>query len=153
MTLLQEIYEPYFENIVFYGPKKHSGVHHFEHNKGYFSYLCIADAIKRYPNFDGYLFLHDDCILNAWKLKNIDTSRIWFCEMPYIFGNKGDVIDLTRGENAFPEWSWWKTEWGWKAVEKTYKKNGDENPLDKQDEEMLEKDIQKFLLEFTQNLI
>ena len=112
MPLLQEIYEPYFANIVFYGPTKHPDVHFLAHNKGYYSYLCISDAMQRYPNFDGYFFLHDDCIFGPWLLENADQLKIWLCEMTYIVGTRGDVINLKLGGNAFPKWGWWHTPMG-----------------------------------------
>ena len=68
MALLEEMYKPYFANIVFYGPEEYPGVHQLSHYRGYFSYLCISDAMNRYPDFDGYFFLNIQMNLLNWLL-------------------------------------------------------------------------------------
>ena len=122
IPLLKEIYSPYFKNIVFYGPKKHKNVNFCAHNRGYLSYICIADAMKRYPHCDGYLFLMDDCILNAPLLKNLDTSKIWY--LLYGFLNPEQLpqsLSLDKGPNA-TEWCWWHTQWGCKPITAAFNK-------------------------------
>lgn len=85
IPLLRKIYEKDFDTIVFYGPAKHSGVHLCNHHHGYLSYLAIADAMMRYPNHEGYLFLmDDDCILSTWLIRNFDTTRIWFAKIGFL---------------------------------------------------------------------
>ena len=121
MALLEEMYKPYFANIVFYGPEEYPGVHQLSHYRGYFSYLCISDAMNRYPDFDGYFFLHDDFIFNAWLLKTFDHSKIFVPEFLWLYESKGNPIDITRGSKALPEWCWWNSIWGCVPTTKAYK--------------------------------
>lgn len=113
IPLIKKIYQPYINTIVFYGPEEHPDVHLIRHINGYLSYLCIADAMERYPDFDGYLFLMDDCILNAWNLKNPDLSKIWYPEIMH--NPRGHPINVTKGKDA-TEWAWWHTQWGSEAI-------------------------------------
>ncbi len=125
IPLLEEIYKPYFKNIVFYGPSKHSGVHELQHNQGYLSYLCIADAMKKYPNFQGYFFLMDDCIFNAWLLKDFDATTIWAPDILFWRKSRGNPIDFSikPGTKDFSkiDWVWWSRKSGYEAMTKAYK--------------------------------
>ena len=122
IPLLKEIYKPYFKNIVFYGPERHPDVNFCAHNKGYLSYICIADAMKNYPQSEGYLFLMDDCILNAWLLKNLDTSKIWFpAYIGFLNSDFPKPLNVTKGLQA-TNWYWWNTEWGCKSITEAFNK-------------------------------
>jgi hypothetical protein len=120
IPLLRSIYGTTFKNIVFYGPEKHADVHFYAHHKGYFSYLCIADAMQRYPHFDGYLFLMDDCILNTWMLTNMDLTKVWYPKIRFIRNTRGHAISLRHGSKNFKDWSWWETQWGHDAMLKSF---------------------------------
>jgi hypothetical protein len=120
IPLLREIYSAYFADIVFYGPEEYPEVHVVKHHKGYLSYLCIADAMKRYPNFDGYLFLMDDCILNVWLVPPLDATKVWLGDIPYLMNRTRWLeVHLNRREHASPAWWWW-LEWGYEATLKSY---------------------------------
>ena len=118
IPLLKKIYGPHFKNIVFYGPSKHPEVIEFHHYKGYFSYLCIADAMEKHPNHSGYLFLMDDCILNPYFIKEFDFKRI--CYAFCIEHQKSFPIDLKTGPPF--DWCWWASQWGSKALKAALKK-------------------------------
>lgn len=120
IDLLKSIYQKEFAGIVFYGPTEHNNVIKIPHKKGFFSYRCIADAMHRYPHYDGYLFLMDDCILSTWLLKNLDVSKIWFPEVLCLSGGRGTPIDINKGKNAII-WSWWQSKWGYQATKDAFK--------------------------------
>ncbi|OQA36394.1 MAG: hypothetical protein BWY54_00077 [Candidatus Dependentiae bacterium ADurb.Bin331] len=129
IDLLKKIYTPYFGKVVFYGPKEHPEIHVCNHHKGYFSYTAIADAMERYPHFEGYLFLMDDCILNPWLLTGIDTKKIWFGDIPFIIqndgkqiNNRGTPIKIKLGKKAITHWAWWQSEWGYEPMKSAFKK-------------------------------
>lgn len=111
IPLLKAMYTPVFKNIVFYGPKAHPDVVLCEHRDGYFSYTAISDAMARYPRYTGYLFLHDDCILNteAMAQSSLDKWVPWVPRTPFGLFDTGGAID-TR--NEYKLWGWWNTPWG-----------------------------------------
>lgn len=116
MSLIKKMYEPYFKNIVFYGPTKHPHVNELKHHMGFFSYLCISDAMKKNPNYKGYFFVMDDCIINPWTFKDFDRTKIWY---PYLQWNAqydGNPVDLTKGPNSYPTWEWLSSQWGYKPT-------------------------------------
>ncbi len=120
IPLLKKIYSPYFKNIVFYGPLPHPDIHHCPHNFGYLSYLTIADAMQRYPTFDSYFFLMDDCIFNAWLGSELDTSKVWYPKIGFLANSDCGVgADLTQGLNAV-NWEWWPRHWGYQAMKKAF---------------------------------
>ena len=119
IPLLKKIYKPFFNNIIFYGPSKHPEVVEFHHYKGYFSYLCIADAMEKYPNQSGYLFLMDDCILHPWFIRELDITKIWYSSIMFHLKEKGNPINIMQGSSA-TTWVWWATQWGLKPTIKTF---------------------------------
>jgi hypothetical protein len=132
IPLIKQMYGDYFKNIVFYGPERtfcsatkyeYPEIEYLDHNMGYVSYLSIAKAMEKYPDFDGYLFLMDDCILNAWFLKDmkdLDITKIWLPCCEFVDGNKrGTSLDLKRGLSA-TTWEWWKTQWGYRKTVQAY---------------------------------
>lgn len=40
-------------------------------------YKCLPRFFDRYSSADGFLFLHDDTILNYWNLLQADMSKLW----------------------------------------------------------------------------
>ncbi|HSW74034.1 MAG TPA: hypothetical protein VLG71_02670 [Candidatus Limnocylindria bacterium] len=119
IPLLKKIYQNYFANIVFYGPRQSRDVTGCSHDDGYISYVCVADAMKRYPQYQGYLFLMDDCILAARKVMDLDQSKIWMPEIPFLSATRGNFFNVTHQAKA-SSWGWWHSKWGWQAMEKAY---------------------------------
>ena len=78
IDFLKELYSPYFPNIVFTGPQHHPQVEYCEHRSGWFSHKVFAQIMQKYPNYTGYLYVHDDCILNPWNFTRFDKNKIWF---------------------------------------------------------------------------
>lgn len=116
VPLIKKMYGPYFENIVFYGPSKAEGIHDLPTYLGFFSYTCIADAMRRYPTMQGYLFLMDDCILNPQLLAQHDVTKIWYPKFHFMYDSFGNAINLKKKEDAFPDWKWWQGPWGYKPT-------------------------------------
>ncbi len=124
IPFIQKLYKPYFPNIVFYGERPHPEVHSFAQQYGALSYLAIADAMERYPHYDGYLFCHDDCIMHPWRFKNLDQTKIWFAKLPWLHADTGNPGNIEKGLDAFPDWFWWKSEYGAEPMKKAF----DETP-------------------------
>jgi hypothetical protein len=104
------MYEPFFPHMVFYGPKQHSNVHYIDHNKGYFGYKTIIDAMIRYPDYDGYFFMNDDCMINVGNFKTMDCNKIWFT-YPNIAQYSENLMQH--------DWPWWRGQWGFSALKRS----------------------------------
>lgn len=112
IKFLKDLYGPYFSHIVFYGPTEHPEVQLCEHHEGWFSYKGIADAMQKYPGFAGYLWIHDDLIINPWNLTRFDTNKVWNLTL--------EPKDLNLGMNAVQGWHWWQKAVGYPAIKKVY---------------------------------
>ncbi|KAG0248896.1 hypothetical protein DFQ27_000545, partial [Actinomortierella ambigua] len=99
------IYKGYFPNIKIYGPKVPDHlkdiVTEISYDKGYTSYRNIADAIDKYPDYDGYLYTNDDTLLNVYQLAELDQDKIW----KMVPDRVEDVHDLTKAPpDSWPHW-------------------------------------------------
>lgn len=98
------IYAPYFPNIAFYGPKVpthlHSIVTEVPYDKGFTGYRAIADAVRKYPDYAGYLYTNDDTALNVFQLAQLDLDKVWK-RVP----DPSEVHD--RAKPAPSDWYWW----------------------------------------------
>lgn len=97
IPLLKKIYSPCFPNIVFYGPHAYSEINLCHHHVGFFAYIGLADAMQRYPNYKGYLQVHDDCIINYWNFDRFDLNKIWISKI-------NTTVPLI--ENGILQWDW-----------------------------------------------
>ncbi len=124
---LKEIYGKYFKHIIFYGPAEHPEVILCEHQQGFFSYQTITDAMNRFPHFAGYLYTHDDCIINPWNFIGYDKNKIWF---PYwkkeawvgnnpMYSLTWPIFNLRQQSHA--TWYWWGSQWGRNPVSRALK--------------------------------
>lgn len=110
---LKSFYEPAFSDIILCGPEANSeyGVHQVNISKRYFGYYCLATAIREKPNFEGYLYVNDDMIVNFWNLANFNKNRIW----------EGPRSTITVDSYRPPEvWYWWKSRWGMSRCNETF---------------------------------
>lgn len=112
VNFLKELYSPYFAHIVFYGPTKHKDVELCDHHNGWFSYKGIADAMEKFPGFAGYLWIHDDLIINPWNLGRFDVNKVW--------KTTAAPLDLKLGLQAITGWTWWPLDVGYSAIQKVY---------------------------------
>lgn len=121
---LIELYGGIFPNIIFYGDGEgdlvnENGItiHRIPNKFGYFFTRVMTDVFEKYPSFDGYYFLQDDCILNYWNYTGLDSEKIWFA---LHFNNDNSCnfyssFDFYRNrENS--NWIWWSTSEGAEAT-------------------------------------
>jgi hypothetical protein len=111
IEFLKEIYSPYFRNIVFYGEKKEPGVHAVAHHYGWFVHKAIRHAMKKWPNYKGYICCQDDCLMNFWNLTRLNKKKIWF----HTFW----TASLSCPQM---DWVWWQYPCGHEASQEAYRK-------------------------------
>lgn len=105
IPLLREYYEPIFDNIIFCGPESNTkyNIIVIEGTKGHFGYKCIAEGIRKYPEYSGYLYVNDDMVVNWWTMFKQPRDRIWYGK---------DIINAAGANMDKPApccWQWWKT--------------------------------------------
>ena len=105
IDFLKKLYSPFFKNIVFYGEKQHKDVLSVFTHQGYYLSNVLIDLFSRFPDYDGYLILQDDCILNYWNFISLDHTKIWYGTK----FNNAEKIDITPIHTAFND------PWGWKT--------------------------------------
>ena len=74
---LRKLYSPFFPNIVFFGPTSGPDIHSYDAQYGAWGHRAIAMAMEMYPNYQGYLFLEDDCVFHFWNMVRFDKNKIW----------------------------------------------------------------------------
>ena len=82
IPFLKQLYGRAFQqNIVYYGPKEDAQANVTEctgYSHGYLQQRCIVMAMKRFPDFDGYVWIGDDAIVNFHRLyQATDLDKIW----------------------------------------------------------------------------
>lgn len=77
IPFLREIYSEVFPHIVFYGEQPHPEVNVYATHMGYFCQDVIADAMEKWPDFEGYICVQDDCFMNFWNFARLDKNKIW----------------------------------------------------------------------------
>jgi hypothetical protein len=123
IDFLKELYSPFFSHIVFYGENPHPEVTAMPIQNGFLIAGLIKDAIEKNPNYRGYLFLEDDCILNIWNCLSFDLNKIW---LPRFKRSVNQVeynprfltANFKDGHNA-DVW-WWKSQWGFAPTKKAF---------------------------------
>jgi hypothetical protein len=121
IPLLKELYSKYFPHMVFYGPEEHENVHLCRHDRGFFAVNALGDALNRYPNFAGYLYTNDDCIINFWNFCRFDKEKIWAPR-----GTNGvelwGLANIKTGKTTFPAppGTWWWQPMGYQAAKNAY---------------------------------
>jgi hypothetical protein len=82
--------------------------------------MTIQDAMQRYPTYESYFFLMDDCIFNAWLGQDLDISKVWYPKIGFLANSDtGISANLTLGINAV-NWEWWQRVWGYQAMKKSF---------------------------------
>ncbi|HZW61613.1 MAG TPA: hypothetical protein VFF04_05305, partial [Candidatus Babeliales bacterium] len=110
IEFIKKLYSPLFDEIAFYGEEAHPDVFNCSTKNGYLLSNVIEDALMRFPNQSGYLFLQDDCILNFWNYLSLDKEKIWYA----IAFNDGKVsnnffydIRNFNGQSYGKNWGGW----------------------------------------------
>ena len=122
ISFLKELYKPYFKNIVFYGEKEHKDVHVVQHRFGWYAYKSLADAMRRYPEYDGYLMTHDDAILNPWNFGRLDLKKIWFVDGARTASIHAKSVPCEEVDGKPIMWTWWEMEAGQAVLKNAYPK-------------------------------
>ncbi|MGE0206441.1 MAG: hypothetical protein AB7R69_01180 [Candidatus Babeliales bacterium] len=127
ISFLKKIYEPYFSKVIFYGPSECPDVYAIEEERGAFSYYALSDAMQRFPDYKGYLFCHDDCLMNVWRYNRFDLSKIWAANHVFVNWHRydiGEAVNLNKGIRAITN-CWWPTKFGYEALKNAYKETPD----------------------------
>lgn len=128
IPFIKELYSPLFPNIVFYGEKQDPEVTCITTTVGVYLARVMVDVFEKYPNYNGYIFLQDDCLMNVWNYSRLDKNKFWFAIARYPSCKEGDPLawdsnfdrsnaraEFTRSsfDGSYQEfWGWWKTEHG-----------------------------------------
>jgi hypothetical protein len=137
ISFIKELYGPLFPNIVFYGEKEHPDVTAIKTVVGVYLPRVIFDVLLKHPNYAGYIFLQDDCLMNVWNLFRLDKEKIWFAISK--FPNEQQMepeswfpdFDRSRATEGFfhatldgsycEHWGWWKTEHGLPPLQRAFR--------------------------------
>jgi hypothetical protein len=106
IPFIKELYGHIFPNMVFYGEKEDPNVIAIDQHLGWWGQNVLADAMIRWPDYEGYICVQDDCFMNFWNYGRLDKNKIWFSPM-------GSGIPL---ETLSHPWSWWNMECGRAAL-------------------------------------
>lgn len=113
IPFLTKLYEPFFPHIVFYGPEEVLDqvrpCPEGRETNGYYAYTGMADAMQRYPDYEGYFWLNDDCAIFIWNLTHLDKKKIWATSIgfPNVAKNIASGIYHLERKDPAP-WCWWK---------------------------------------------
>eukprot|EP00117_Sycon_ciliatum_P003564 scpid72279/ scgid8308/ len=70
IAILEGMYGDGFASIVFYADAADTdrGVHGVDMSRGFYQQRAISHAIRTHPDFDGYVWLGDDVLMNHYRL-------------------------------------------------------------------------------------
>ena len=117
IPLYELLYKGGFKNRVICGPQLLANdsnvmIDVVNTRNGAFLYDCLSHAVEKYPEYNGYLFIAEEILLNYWRLLSLDKNKIW------------QDIDITAGPALYagtPDiWEWWASPWGMRALEKAF---------------------------------
>ncbi|XP_046861748.1 uncharacterized protein LOC124455038 isoform X3 [Xenia sp. Carnegie-2017] len=106
IPMLKSYYEDAFKNLIICGSEA-SPSHEImvvDIHIGYYGYECIGEAIRRHPNYTGYLYMNDDTLVNWWTFLKLDKDKIWH----------GGGVSNEKESHEFGHrplstvWMWWK---------------------------------------------
>lgn len=112
IDFIKRLYSSFFPNIIFYGESTDPRVTALPTQKGYYIAELLKDVLTKHPDYEGYLFLEDDCVLNMWNCLLLDTQKIW------VLPNFNRNINVTQYHIDFfianvvtgyagSKWGWW----------------------------------------------
>lgn len=140
IPFLKKLYSPIFKNIVFYGEKDDSEVITVHSREGYLLAEVIHDALTRFPDCKGYIFLQDDCVFNFWNCLHFDLTKIWYTIKYNSSDSRNDIFCAIKNFDGSWQglaWGAWDWQWCFPAAVKSYKN------LTAQEFNVLEKNIGK----------
>ena len=80
VPVLRLLYGDVFSKILFYADKADAkwNVAKIDVREGFFQHRVVADAMRRYPSYDGYMWIGDDVLLNyPFTLTQLNMSKLW----------------------------------------------------------------------------
>ena len=77
IPFLQQLYGVFFDQIIFYGEQAHHLVTALPTAKGFNLGPVIEDVLTKYPEYKGYFFVQDDCLLHPWACLSLDLDKLW----------------------------------------------------------------------------
>jgi len=115
---LRKFYKQIFAKVVFCGQvaNKDFNVIKLSGTNGFEGYQCLTKAIELYPDdYEGYLQINDDVILNFWNLNEFDPTKVWL--------GQNISLDMAQeiGKPPRTDWEWWHREGFPKADEQCAK--------------------------------
>jgi hypothetical protein len=130
LMLHNKIWSPVFTNQIIFAPINEKKLVHLKKKlahklnaldiisslddpRGLFAYKSALTSMIAYPNFDGYLFAHDDIVMNVSMLSSLNRTSVWFSK-------RLDLrIEDFRGSwhhRNHSEWHWLNEPWGLDAM-------------------------------------
>ncbi|XP_048245062.1 probable glycosyltransferase STELLO1 isoform X1 [Haliotis rufescens] len=113
IPLLEAMYRPYFNNIIFCGPEIKNFTSYVQNaTTGYFIYMelfkrdwhymyeCIIEAMKLNVDVKGFLQIGDDTLINPWNIDTLPRDKIWL--------HTGGRRENVSQKDINPMWIWWK---------------------------------------------
>ena len=123
---LRELYGPAFQdNLVYYGPEAAPELNVTEctgFRNGFLQHRCVAMAMKRFPDFDGYMWIGDDAVLNIPRLfLSTDLNKVWTMRLDQGWP-LGPKVAIFQPYPRRPKW-YWHDQWiGMTQVRRAYSK-------------------------------
>lgn len=137
IDFIKNLYGKAFKNIVFYGELPHKDVIAVTTTIGFYLSRVVADALTRFPSYNGYIFLQDDVLMNYWNFTSLDKEKIWFAISRYPRQDMQQPIswettfDKSKSKYEFLHatidgsyndgWYWWTHETGIEPMQKVIK--------------------------------
>ncbi len=87
--------------------------------QGYTAYTSLIHAMKQFPDFQGYLFTHDDMVMNITQLKALNLESVWVSDWP---GEavKFQVFSEEQWKLRNYKWPWLNVKGGISALDEIY---------------------------------
>jgi hypothetical protein len=119
---VRDHYAPFFPLMLFIGP--HNDTNTSVHIHGYdvawgnqqaravSRVMQHLEAVNKYPNLEGYLYIADDLMLQPWGLVSFNKSKIWATQMG--IGNTyngrpiNGVVGMSMERKFRVGWPYWK---------------------------------------------
>ena len=103
IPIIEELYSDVVTKIVYYSDKEvaNIGVHGVPVKNGFFQHRAISDAMHRYPDYDGYLWIGDDVFWNhAATFSKMNASRVW------MFPREGRLLCFSKEASIYGKFHW-----------------------------------------------
>mmetsp|Transcript_719 Transcript_719/g.825 ORF Transcript_719/g.825 Transcript_719/m.825 type:complete len:310 (-) Transcript_719:210-1139(-) len=79
------------------------------HATGVLAYEVVVFSMISWPNFEGYLYAHDDMAMNVSSLIDMNLGKAWFISF-------SKLQEFNNGWQGKYDWPWWDTVYGIAAL-------------------------------------